>query len=98
MGVASMQAQKRDRRLVETGVFGGCNARARARDEGISLMRPAPKDRVHRCAHSPMGSRSREIAAALSPAYRTPRVTAPAPTYSRHRPGCEELGLNRTSP
>jgi hypothetical protein len=57
------------------------DAATRVRERrGISLTRPAPKNRVHRCAHSRAGSRFREIAAALTPPYRTPRVSAPAPT------------------
>src|SRR5215211_3483868 len=92
MGVAPVQAQKRDGRLVETGVFGGCNARAHARGGGISLMRTAPKDRAHRCAHSPTGSRFREIAAALTPPYRTPRVTTPALPTADAGPDAQNQG------
>jgi hypothetical protein len=84
---------------VETAVLAGCNARAPARGGGIRLMRPAPKECVLRCAHSPTGSRFREIAAALTPPYRTPRVTAPAlPTadaaQDAQNQGSTELRLN----
>src|SRR5215211_8766920 len=97
-GVASSWALSYSRDKKRPGLSGRRNARAHARGGGISLMRTVPKDRAHRCAHSPTGSRFREIAAALSLAYRTPRGTAPAPTYSQRRPGGEGPGLNRTSP
>src|SRR5215217_4161121 len=89
-GDASMRTPKRERSRPKT------RACAREGDDPISFIRPAPKECTPRRRHPPgvhtlvcalsRDARFREIAAPLTLAYKTPRVPAAAPIYSRHRP------------
>src|SRR5215218_1816048 len=91
------------RSQVGTGVLGVCRAHAREagiESENVHATKKAdPRSADNhcseysppKCAHirvcTPTGARFREIAAPLTLAYKTPRLPAPAPIYSLHRPG-----------
>src|SRR5829696_8034064 len=73
-----MLRQKRSRSQLETGVFGGCNARVREREGYTNLTRTALRGWTVQYGHSSRCCRFSEIAAPLTLPYRTPRLPAPA--------------------